>query len=161
MNPALGVVARAPLVASRWFADYVPVVPEQPRCLVMSMTSLVCWRCGASLESEPLPLARLAACRSCRADLHVCRLCVFYDPGVADRCREPVAEVVQDKERANFCGYFQPRPGAHASPGQDPARAAKARLEVLFGGTPEGETEPPSSETEQARRRLDDLFHES
>jgi hypothetical protein len=127
----------------------------------MVTTSLVCWKCGASLEGEPLPLARLAVCPACRADLHVCRLCVFYDPGVADHCREPVAEVVQDKERGNFCGYFQPRPGAHARPGPDPAREAKARLEALFGGTPEGDTGPPASESEQARRRLDDLFGEN
>jgi ribosomal protein L40E len=127
----------------------------------MSTNSLVCWKCGASLESEPLPLARLATCPVCHADLHVCRLCVFYDPGVADRCREPVAEVVQDKERANFCGYFQPRPGAHASPGSDPGRAAKARLAALFGGTPEEETESSASEADRARRRLDDLFGEN
>jgi hypothetical protein len=126
----------------------------------MSTTSLGCWKCGASLESEPLPLARLAVCPACHADLHVCRLCVFYDHGVADRCREPVAEAVQDKERANFCGYFEPRPGAYA--GTDPAREAKTRLEALFGGnTADGETELPSSETERARRRLDDLFRES
>jgi hypothetical protein len=127
----------------------------------MPTTALVCWKCGASLESEPLPLARLAVCPACRADLHVCRLCIFYDPGVADRCREPVAEVVHDKERANFCGYFQPRAGAHAGSGPDPARAAKAQLEALFGASPGGETEPPSSEAEQTRRRLDDLFGES
>jgi hypothetical protein len=136
-------------------------LPDYLFRFAMSTTSLVCWKCGASLESEPLPLARLATCPVCHADLHVCRLCVFYDPGVADRCREPVAEVVQDKERANFCGYFQPRPGAHASPGSDPGREAKARLAALFGGTPEEETESSASEADRARRRLDDLFGEN
>jgi len=127
----------------------------------MSTTSLVCWKCGASLDSEPLPLARLATCPACRADLHVCRLCIFYDTGVADHCREPVAETVQDKERANFCGYFQPRPGACASAESDPARAAKARLDALFGASAEGEMPSPSDETERERRRLDDLFGEN
>lgn len=127
----------------------------------MSTSSLVCWKCGASLESEPLPLARLAACPACHADLHVCRLCAFYDPGVADRCREPVAEPVQDKARANFCGYFQPRPAAHAVPASDPAREAKARLDALFGNAPEGVEEQPADEAERARHRLDDLFGEN
>jgi hypothetical protein len=132
-------------------------------CVALDMptTSLVCWKCGAPLESEPQPLARLAACPTCHADLHVCRLCIFYDPGVADHCREPIAETVQDKERANFCGYFQPRPDAHARLESDPAREAKAQLEALFGAPSEGETEPSASEADRARRRLDDLFGEN
>ena len=80
---------------------------------------------------------------------------------VADRCREPVAEPVQDKARANFCGYFQPRPAAHAVPASDPAREAKARLDALFGNAPEGVAEQPADEAERARHRLDDLFGES
>ena len=124
----------------------------------MSTTSLVCWKCGASLDSEPLPLARLAECKACHADLHVCRLCVFYDPGVADRCREPIAEVVQDKEHANFCGYFQPRHDACAGSGTDPARQAKARLDALFGAASGGESEHAGGDVERARRQLDALF---
>ena len=76
----------------------------------------MCWKCGASLDDEPLPLARTAECAACNADLHVCRLCEWYDTAVAKSCREPVAEEVHNKERANFCDYFQPRPGAWSAP---------------------------------------------
>jgi hypothetical protein len=124
----------------------------------MSALPLVCWKCGASLDGEPLPLARLAVCPACHADLHVCRLCEFYDRGVANSCREPVAEEVKDKERANFCGYFQPRPDACAGSAADPAREAKARLEALFGLAQEGEPEGVAGDAERARRRLEDLF---
>jgi hypothetical protein len=124
----------------------------------MSATSLVCWKCGASLASEPLPLARLAECPVCHADLHVCRLCEFYDTGVANGCREPVADVVNDKERANFCGYFQPRPDACNQSGVDPARQAKTRLDELFGDSPGGESDECGTDAERTRRRLDDLF---
>jgi hypothetical protein len=123
----------------------------------MSTNSLVCWKCGASIASEPLPLARLAACPACHADLHVCRLCEFYEPGVANSCREPIADVVGDKERANFCGYFQPRPDACTGSGGDPAREARTRLEALFGNAPGGEPES-ASDAGGARRRLEDLF---
>ena len=124
----------------------------------MSSTTLVCWKCGASLDAEPLPLARLAECPACHADLHVCRLCEFYDPGVANSCREPIADVVKDKERANFCGYFQPRPDAWAGTVADPSRQARASLDALFGDAPEGEPEDIAGDAERARRRLDDLF---
>ena len=62
---------------------------------------LVCWKCGASLDDEPLPLARTAECAVCNADLHVCRLCEWYDTAVAKACREPVAE---DGDRGGQAG---------------------------------------------------------
>lgn len=124
----------------------------------MSMTSLVCWKCGTSLESEPLPLARLAECPVCHADLHVCRLCGFYDPGVANSCREPIAEEVKDKARANFCGYFQLRPDAWTGSVADPARQARVSLDALFGDVLVDEPEGTVDDAERTRRRLDDLF---
>jgi hypothetical protein len=45
-------------------------------------------------------------CPRCRGDLRACRQCRFYDPAVADACRETEAERVADKTRANFCDYF-------------------------------------------------------
>lgn len=92
---------------------------------------LVCWKCGASLEHLTLPLSRRDECRQCRAELHACRMCSDFDPTKAKQCREPIAEEVSDKGKANFCDYFAPRPGAFAPPAQ-PADAAKAALEALF-----------------------------
>jgi hypothetical protein len=114
---------------------------------------LVCWKCGASLEALSLPLRRLDECPRCHAELHVCRLCEFFDTAVAKSCREPVAEEVKDKTRANFCDYFRPRPGAHVAAG-DGAAAARSQLEALFGGTPAGGDAPP----DEARTRLEELF---
>lgn len=94
---------------------------------------LVCWKCGTSLATLTLPLRRLEECPKCRAELHVCRLCVEYDTHVAKHCREPIAEEVRDKERANFCDYFKPRPGAYVPPNTAEASAARAELERLFG----------------------------
>jgi hypothetical protein len=123
----------------------------------------VCWRCGASLADLPMPLARLAECAACRADLHVCRLCEFYDKRSAKACREPVAEEVQDKQRANFCGYFQIRAGAHRTEDDSVSQSARAQLEDLFSGSPGGTTEANEktgsrSAAEDARERLEQLF---
>ena len=43
-------------------------------------------------------------------------MCVDYDTRVAKHCREPTADEVSDKTRANFCDHFKPRPGAYTAP---------------------------------------------
>ncbi len=97
----------------------------------MSAPALDCWKCGAPLVDLPLPVGRNEYCRACRAEVHVCRMCRFYDLSKAKQCAEPVAEPVQDKERANFCGYFEPVGGRRRT--VEPAGAsAREALEALF-----------------------------
>lgn len=128
----------------------------------MPTTDLVCWKCGASVADEPLPFARAAECRACAAELHVCRMCEYFDTSYGDACREPVADPPGDKERANFCGYFRARTGAYVPPG-DEAERARTELESLFGGGPPtgenktgGEERPDAGD--EARRQLESLF---
>lgn len=80
-----------------------------------------------------LPLRRAEECRACRAELHVCRMCEFYDTSKAKHCREPIAEEVKDKVRANFCDYFRPSVAAYRPEQLSAAEQAKAQLEALFG----------------------------
>ncbi len=126
-------------------------------------SDLVCWRCGHTLKEIPRPITRLSRCIECRADLHVCRLCRHYDRTVLGECRHERAERIVDKELANFCTYFRPRPDAHASDGRDDERKARDELDALFGGAPgevEGDAEPASgaSASDDARAQLDALF---
>jgi hypothetical protein len=120
------------------------------------MAEFVCWKCGASLKTEPLPLSRRAVCAVCDAELHVCRLCQFYDPRVSDQCTEDRAEQVREKDRANFCDYFKPKPGAYVARDDTRAVAAKVRLDGLFGDT--GQNDAPGSADDKARMLLDKLF---
>jgi len=106
--------------------------------------ALVCWKCGAALTDQPLPLSRLAVCTKCRAYLHACRLCLSYDQNLARRCREQDAEEVADKERANFCAYFKVRPGAFRPGGEVRIQAARAKLGDLFGAGNKTNQEPES-----------------
>ncbi|MFZ0501117.1 MAG: hypothetical protein WAU49_03855 [Steroidobacteraceae bacterium] len=94
---------------------------------------LVCWKCGASLAALTLPLRRLEECPQCRSELHVCRMCADYDTSVAKHCREPTAEEVYEKARANFCDFFEPRPDAYTAPNTSAADRARAALDKLFG----------------------------
>jgi hypothetical protein len=94
---------------------------------------LQCWRCGASLASFRLPIGRTEECGACHSQLHVCRLCKFYDRGRPKQCREDDAEEVRDKERANFCDWFKPRPGAFDAAGAAAEAAARSAVDALFG----------------------------
>lgn len=119
-----------------------------------------CWKCGAPLEDVPVPIHRLAECPVCHAELHVCRACVFYDTAKAKHCREPIAEEVQDKQRANFCDYFQLRPDAYRPRDETAAQAARSQLEALFGRAPgpAAADGTPQTEADRARAALDALF---
>ena len=118
--------------------------------------TLTCWKCGASLAEVLVPFARVAECPGCRADLHVCRMCEFFDPGVRRGCKEPVAEEVSDRERANFCGYFTPVRGLGAGVDDGGSQAPRAELDSLFGRSASNAASP--GEAGEARRRLDELF---
>ena len=120
----------------------------------MDSKELVCWKCGASLKEVPQPLSRQSVCLKCGAELYVCRLCEFHDPKLRQGCREDRADHVQEKEHANFCEWFRPRPGAYAPRDEAPGQAARARLDALFGGGKPDVPEP----TDEARGELDKLF---
>ncbi len=89
-----------------------------------------CFHCGQAVSLLPGErVHRRDTCSSCGSDLHVCRNCSYYEPGRHNDCREPQSDPVQDKERANFCDYFQLGDAAQGSHETDQAKAA---LEALF-----------------------------
>jgi len=91
-----------------------------------------CFSCNAVIElATGERVGFRDSCEKCDADLHVCLNCRHYDRAAYNQCREPNAEWVSDRERANRCDYF-----ALGGPGGDSADAERAR----------------------ARSSLDDLF---
>ncbi|MCB9725272.1 MAG: hypothetical protein H6748_14570 [Spirochaetaceae bacterium] len=70
------------------------------------------------------------ACDRCRADLHVCLCCAHHDPASYNECREPGADRVLDKDRANRCEWFRPASGP--ATGDEIRRTVLADLESLF-----------------------------
>jgi len=98
----------------------------------MADISGYCWHCGTPLQAADF--VREGGCPQCRRHTHVCRNCRFYQPGLANDCREPVADTVSDKGRANFCDYFSPAttPPQTATDTPDPD-ALRAAAEALFG----------------------------
>jgi len=72
------------------------------------------------------------ACEACGADLHVCRNCRFHDPSAYNECREPNAERVADRDRANRCDYFAAAEGTGGAATGGSAGDARSRLAALF-----------------------------
>ena len=69
-----------------------------------------CWSCQTALPptAPGRKPGRQDTCPRCHAALHCCRACRFYDPNAHHECREPQADWVKEKDRANFCDWFDP-----------------------------------------------------
>lgn len=126
---------------------------------------MVCWKCGTKLKNVLLPFSRYEDCATCKADLHVCLSCRFYDPLINDSCREDRAEFVLDKDKANFCDYFKVNTHAYKRKDMSEAQRAKRKLAELFGEDlaegAEAEIPTPQSEAEKALAELKRLFGDS
>lgn len=124
---------------------------------------IVCWKCGDPLKGLILPMSRREECSSCGADQHVCKMCEhFQDKGRGD-CTEERAELVSDREKANFCDYFKPVPDAYAGGFKDKSVEAKAKLAALFGDEveqPQGlnEDEKELTPAELAEKKLREML---
>jgi hypothetical protein len=65
----------------------------------------ICYACKRQLVIAK-SVGRRDECTFCGADLHCCFNCRFYDRAAPKQCKEPVAELVKEKGKANFCDYF-------------------------------------------------------
>jgi hypothetical protein len=68
---------------------------------------MVCHNCGREIKVVGKVL-RTDECPHCDADVHCCKNCRHFDPGKNNQCSESQAEYVREKDRANFCDYFEP-----------------------------------------------------
>lgn len=94
--------------------------------------NIACFRCGASLSRLSLPFSRRDQCPECSVELHVCKMCVHFDPSAPSQCREDDAEDVTEKELANFCEWYTPSETAFNPQGKSEADRALEALEALF-----------------------------
>jgi len=92
-----------------------------------------CWFCRSGLPYPPYAMVpRESECPSCGRDLHGCRNCRHFDPAKNNLCREPNAEWIADRERANFCDFFQLADVPAGAAGRDRASEARKKLDDLF-----------------------------
>ena len=79
--------------------------PRSPRMMAYGET-LKCAACGAKAP----PNIRLdSSCSNCKADLHTCRQCTFFDPGARFECRKSIPARIVNKNANNTCDLFAAR----------------------------------------------------
>ncbi len=91
----------------------------------------ICHKCKKELIID-FTIGRKDACPFCASDLRCCLNCRHYDADVYNQCRETQADRVLDKDRSNFCDYFNFKDSAlddKPKYGKDPARK---KLDDLF-----------------------------
>lgn len=94
------------------------------------MVKIVCFSCQKEIHFSQAKIGLREECQHCGSDVHVCRNCVFYDVGSYNECKETSADRVKEKDRANFCDYFQLNTSSQAQ--VDKAAALRAAAEALF-----------------------------
>ena len=90
---------------------------------------MLCHHCKTEIKIEARVL-RSDECPQCSSDLHCCFNCMNYDPTAHNRCREPQAEWVSDREKANFCDFFEPNRDKGST--QKTATDARKSFDDLF-----------------------------
>ncbi len=74
----------------------------------MATDGLICWNCGRPTGIEGR-VGRSDSCEHCLADLRCCRGCRHWEPGRRFQCKEPIETNIVNKEKSNFCDFFQMR----------------------------------------------------
>ncbi len=108
------------------------------------------------VTDQPLPLSTYAECRQCRAQLHCCRQCQYFNPRLRADCDEPRAESQNEREKANFCDWFKLRHEFIEVGKNVPSVDHQAELNTLFGTNVNVTDSLPDTRTQ-----LDDLFNAS
>ncbi len=91
----------------------------------------LCHKCGEEWISQHRIPGRTETCSRCGYDLRCCLNCSLYDATAPQQCKSPTVELVQDKEKGNFCDEFdfaEGRGPQKAEPKQDQSRDAWKKL---------------------------------
>lgn len=102
----------------------------------METTGLLCWNCGRPTGIEH-KVARNDSCPHCLADLRCCRGCRHFDPTRRFQCKEKLDRNIVEKEKSNFCDFYQmrtamKRPGGVSTATRDNKSERKDRFDDLF-----------------------------
>ena len=79
--------------------------PRSPKMMAYG-EKVKCAACGAPATGSIL---HDSSCSKCRADLHTCRLCTYFDPGARFECRKPITARIVNKQARNTCELFAAR----------------------------------------------------
>ncbi|HEY4715507.1 MAG TPA: hypothetical protein VII00_00170 [bacterium] len=93
----------------------------------------ICYFCSKGLHIERSPGFR-DLCVHCSKEIHICRNCRFFDENYYNKCREPKAEWVSDREKANYCEYFEFKESSFSARQAGSNEDAMKKWNKLFSG---------------------------
>ncbi|MCM3872776.1 MAG: hypothetical protein ND895_19015 [Pyrinomonadaceae bacterium] len=102
--------------------------PRSPKMMAFGETSK-CASCGAKV---PPNINVDSSCPNCKADLHCCRQCTYFDPGARFECRKPIAARIVNKQARNTCELFAARIVVERETSSGPPTDARQAFANLF-----------------------------
>ncbi|HEY8226840.1 MAG TPA: hypothetical protein VIG25_16280 [Pyrinomonadaceae bacterium] len=79
--------------------------PRSPKMMAFG-EKVKCAACGAP---APPNINVNSSCANCRAELHTCRQCTYFDPSARFECRKTIKVRIVNKNARNTCELFAPR----------------------------------------------------
>jgi len=102
--------------------------PRSPRMMAFGET-VKCAACGAK---DTPTIKRDSSCSKCKADLHICRQCTYFDPAARFECNKPIAARIVNKNARNTCELFAARVVVERQTSSGPPTDARAAFAKLF-----------------------------
>ena len=102
--------------------------PRSPRMMAFGET-VKCSSCGAK---APTSISLDSYCTNCRAELHTCRQCNFFDPGAHFECSKTIPKRIVNKNARNTCELFAPRTVVERETSSGAPKDARQAFAKLF-----------------------------
>ena len=102
--------------------------PRSPRMMAFGEMSK-CTACGAEAPSN---ITHDSSCPKCKADLHSCRQCTFFDPGARFECSKSIVARIMNKNARNTCELFAARIVVERKTSSGPPTDARQAFAKLF-----------------------------
>jgi len=102
--------------------------PRSPKMMAFG-EAVKCAACGAKAPSN---ITLESCCTNCRAELHTCRQCNYFDPSARFGCSKPITTKIVNKNARNTCELFLPRTVVERQTSSGPPTDARAAFAKLF-----------------------------
>ena len=102
--------------------------PRSPRMMAFGEAS----KCTACGEKAPANINFDSSCLKCKADLHSCRQCTYFDPGARLECTKPIPARIANKQARNTCELFGARIVVERQTSSGPPTGARDAFAKLF-----------------------------
>jgi len=102
--------------------------PRSPKMMAFG-ESVKCAACGAKVATS---INAASSCSNCKADLHTCKQCSYFDPGARFECNKTITARIVDKNARNICELFEARAVVERQTSSGAPTSARAAFDRLF-----------------------------